>query len=213
MSGDVHVQFDARRSLLEYVSRMLEQETTEALSGYGHIDRISFRVKGTESFGKKVQEAAEANRPYGDPLVEIEDQIAGRVIVFFLQDLAAVEQRLRQVYTTVEATHKQPPKDEEFGYESHHLICLIPPQVQPEGWSGRKDVPKTFEMQVRTLFMHAWAEPQHDLAYKGASDLPKEIRRELAWIAASAWGADQAYGRVWDWQEGSGSGKEEDRQE
>jgi hypothetical protein len=39
-------------------------------------------------------------------------------------------------------------------------------------------------------------------SYKGPADLPKEIRRELAWIAASAWGADHAYKRVWDWQTG-----------
>jgi ppGpp synthetase/RelA/SpoT-type nucleotidyltranferase len=185
---------------------MLQQETVEALRGQTHIDRISFRAKDTESFAKKVERAAEQNRAYDEPLVEIEDQIAGRVIVFFLQDVAAVEERLRQVYTTVETTRRQPQKDEEFGYESHHLICVIPPQVQPDGWAARKDVPKTFELQIRTLFMHAWAEPQHDLAYKGPADLPREIRRELAWIAASAWGADQAYERVWRWQERGKSG-------
>lgn len=48
--------------------------------------------------------------------------------------------------------------------------------------------------------MHAYAEPQHDLSYKAAADLPSEIRRELAWVAASAWGADQAYERVRRWR-------------
>jgi ppGpp synthetase/RelA/SpoT-type nucleotidyltranferase len=57
-------------------------------------------------------------------------------------------------------------------------------------------MPSTFELQIRTLFMHAWAEPQHDMGYKAAQELTREIRRELAWIAASAWGADQAYDRV-----------------
>lgn len=204
MPDDVRAQYDARLPAVKQVAEALEQSTAEALAGFHHIDRISFRVKGTESFAKKVDKALAAGRPYADPFVEIEDQIAGRIIVFFLQDLVAVEARLRQVCTTVEATHKQPAKDEEFGYESHHLICLIPPHVQPAGWSSRRDVPKTFELQVRTLFMHAWAEPQHDFGYKGPADLPKEIRRELAWIAASAWGADHAYERVWNWQTKAG---------
>jgi len=200
MPNDVRAQYDARLPAVKHVAAALEHNTAEALAGFHHIDRISFRVKATESFGTKVEKAIAAGRAYDNPFVEIEDQIAGRVIVFFLQDLTEVEARLRQVYTTVEATHRQPAKDEEFGYESHHLICLIPPHVQPEGWSSLRDVPKTFELQVRTLFMHAWAEPQHDLGYKGPADLPKEVRRELAWIAASAWGADHAYRRVWDWQ-------------
>ena len=205
MPNDIRSQYAARRPLLQQVANSLERETMESLTDFHHIDRICFRVKGTESFGNKVEKATANNRAYTDPFVEIEDQIAGRVIVFFLQDLVAVEARLRHVFSAVEATHKQAAKDEEFGYESYHLICLIPPQVQPQGWSSRQDVPRTFELQIRTLFMHAWAEPQHDLGYKGSSDLPRDIRRELAWIAASAWGADQAYKRVWDWQMGNDS--------
>jgi ppGpp synthetase/RelA/SpoT-type nucleotidyltranferase len=43
---------------------------------------------------------------------------------------------------------------------------------------------------------HAYAEPQHDLAYKPETPPSDEIRRELAWVAASSWGADQALERV-----------------
>lgn len=57
-------------------------------------------------------------------------------------------------------------------------------------------MPETFELQVRTLFMHAWAEPQHNLGYKSPGDLSKEHRRHLAWIAASAWGADRGSRRL-----------------
>jgi len=35
--------------------------------------------------------------------------------------------------------------------------------------------------------MHAWAEPNHNLGYKGPADLTQDQRRHLAWIAASAW--------------------------
>jgi len=46
--------------------------------------------------------------------------------------------------------------------------------------------------------MHAYAEPQHDFAYKRSDELPFETRRELAWIAAMTWGADKAYQRVYE---------------
>jgi ppGpp synthetase/RelA/SpoT-type nucleotidyltranferase len=60
-------------------------------------------------------------------------------------------------------------------------------------WGARDDLPSTFELRVRTIFMHAYAEPQHNIGYKAASELPGQVRRELAWIAASA------YERVRSW--------------
>jgi ppGpp synthetase/RelA/SpoT-type nucleotidyltranferase len=141
------------------------------------------------------------------PLREIEDQIAGRVIVFFRGDLPIVRARLGGTFSEVKWTHRQPPRDAEFGYESDHLICMLPPQAKTDVWEGQEDLPSTFELQLRTVFMHAYSEPQHDLAYKQASDLPSEVRREIAWVAASAWGADQAYDRIMQWHAGESADK------
>jgi putative GTP pyrophosphokinase len=52
--------------------------------------------------------------------------------------------------------------------------------------------------------MHAYAEPQHNIGYKPTGELPRQIKRELAWIAASAWGADQAFERLNAWNEVQG---------
>lgn len=41
--------------------------------------------------------------------------------------------------------------------------------------------------------MHAYAEPQHNLGYKRMKTIPSEINRQLAWVAATSWGADKAY--------------------
>jgi ppGpp synthetase/RelA/SpoT-type nucleotidyltranferase len=54
-------------------------------------------------------------------------------------------------------------------------------------------MPSTFELQIRTLFMHAYAEPQHDFAYKSSAELLRDDRKRLGWIASAAWGADRAY--------------------
>ena len=193
--------YEARQPLLEQVKHALEIETREALSGVDHIDRVSFRVKSARSFAAKACDPR--NRTvYADPFVEIEDQVAGRVLVFFWSDIESVLSRLKETFNEVERTYTRPERDAEFGYESFHLICTIPPQSRPDAWNKREDLPATFELQVRTIFMHAYAEPQHDIGYKGAAELPRDVRRELAWIAASAWGADQAYERVRVWHEG-----------
>lgn len=192
-------RYESRTELLRLLAANLERETRGALEGVPHVDRVYYRVKGTKSFAEKAQDPKN-NPPYEDPLVEIEDQVAGRVLVFFLGDIPLVLAELSRNFTQVESARRKPEKDEEFGYESHHLICMIPPQAKPEEWSNLTDLPTTFELQVRTLFMHAWAEPQHDLEYKTSHDLPPEIRKELFWVAASSWGADQAFERIVQWQ-------------
>ena len=201
MADALAVAYEANQILLTAASRLLEEEVREAMSSLKHVDRIAFRVKLTKSFIDKARDP-KVSPPYTDPLVEVEDQIAGRVIVFALPDIDRVVERLANTFSFIESSRRRPAKDDEFGYESHHLICMIPPQVQTSDWRARAEtLPNTCEIQIRTLFMHAWAEPQHDLSYKSPTELPYDTRRELAWIAASAWGADQAFKRVRDWEE------------
>jgi ppGpp synthetase/RelA/SpoT-type nucleotidyltranferase len=195
----IKAAYQEREPLLAETATLLEQEVRAALQDVEHIDRISCRAKSSKSFLEKAFDPA--NEPgYTDPLREIEDQVAGRVIVFFLGDIPTVREKLRKAFTPVEYRKRRPARDEEFGYESEHLICIVPPQVKTPGWLKCDDMPNTFELQIRTIFMHAYAEPQHDTAYKSSSDLPSHIRRELAWIAAASWGADQAYERFALWR-------------
>lgn len=195
MPNDLATEYESRIPLLVAAMGNIENELAEALKDVPHIDRVTFRLKGTKSFVEKATNPA--NEPsYIEPLVEVEDQIAGRVIVFFLDDIEVVAQRIEAAFDTIEHSIRRPLRDEEFGYESEHRICMIRAHHRPAGWDDREDLPTTFELQVRTIFMHAYAEPQHDFAYKRKEDLPRRTVRELAWVAASAWGADQAYVRV-----------------
>lgn len=187
--------YSVRFPLLQTTARNLEKKVRDDLAQLDHIDRVTFRAKGLDSFVEKVLER-KVDPPYNHPLTEVEDQMAGRILVFFLSDIEAVRSRMEEVFTFVESSRREPQKDAEFGYESHHAVCVIPPEVKPNGWAEQADMPNTFELQIRTLSMHAWAEPQHDIGYKSVDDLSREDRRELAWIAASIWGADQAFERV-----------------
>lgn len=190
-NGDWAEPYRDRLPLLEALRASLEPALVEALVDVGHIDRITSRVKAEESFARK----AGADR-YTEPLEEVEDQVAGRVLVYFESDIARVTARLNDRFNPVEDFRHEPARDEEFGYLTHHLIMVIPDHLKPAGWETMDPMPTTFEVQIRTLFMHAYAEPQHGLAYKAPEDLPKDLRRQLAWIAASAWGADRAYEEV-----------------
>lgn len=203
--------FARRRPLLEGVAESLCDlaETGLATFDHHHVDRIYFRAKSIESFVNKVRKRSAAAAAgevrdgvpvvaYRSPLTQVEDQVGGRVLVFFQHDIEPVVRLLLTTFNAVEMQDKTPPKDAEFGYESTHLVCYIPDQIRPPVWGSESQMPDTFELQVRTLFMHAWAEPQHDLGYKGPGDLTKQQKKRLAWVAASAWGADRGLGDLWD---------------
>ena len=204
---EIRCTYEARRQLLKQLAAALQRETERVLSGIAHIDRIDFCVKPTESFVRKVLYRRSEHR-YKNPFVEIDDQVRCRIVVFSLQDLRVVSERLTDAFSIKESSFRSPRKDEEFGYESHHLICAIPLSPRPESWNEYPDMPEAFEFQLRTLFMHAWAEQQHELVYKGNGGLPHEMRKVIAWAAASVWAVDREIARIWDWQrhrEGSGN--------
>ncbi len=184
--------YGVRRGMLDALRDALEDKAREALDGVPHIDRISFRVKEGASFARKCLPVGKP-APYRDPLVEVEDQVAGRVLVLFSHDLKLVEQELLRWFTgSVEVTKKRPERVTEFGYETDHSILVIDEHLKPEGWYEAGSMPTTFELQIHTLFMHAGAEPQHDLRYKG-SGLANDHQRMLAWVASSAWGDDRMF--------------------
>jgi putative GTP pyrophosphokinase len=187
-----------RLPMLQDTANELDRLTRLVLEGYSHahIDRVAFRVKSLSGFVSKVRNRV-AQPPYSEPLAQVEDQIGGRVLVFFEHDIDPVSQLLERTFVRVESRFHTPERDEEFGYQSHHLVCLIPDHAKTSSWSSEPSMPETFELQVRTLFMHAWAEPQHNLGYKSSGELTPDQRRLLAWVAASAWGADRGLEDAW----------------
>ena len=124
--------------------------------------------------------------------------VAGHIIVYFLSDIDPVSTVTRELWQAIELSHKEPERDAEFGYESWHQVFIIPDHLKPDGWTDLHDMPATFEVQIRTLFMHAYAEPQHDFGYKSADELSRDQRRRLGWIASAAWGADRAFQEIVD---------------
>jgi len=188
-------RYAERLPLLEQLAENLERELRRHFEEQAHVDRISFRVKGRDSFLDKVFERR-VELGNAEPLIEVEDQVAGRILVLFISDVEPARAHVERLLTPVEAQERRPERYNEFDYESFHAVYGVPVQLKPVGWDQRDDLPRTFELQIRTLFQHAYAEPQHDMAYKPETPPTDVIRRELAWVAASSWGADQAIERV-----------------
>ncbi|MBA3393277.1 MAG: hypothetical protein H0T89_11565 [Deltaproteobacteria bacterium] len=192
--------FARRYLLLQRLAENVEAHVRDVvLRGVDHVDRVYFRAKDAKSFAKKAHALDETGtRKYELPFEDIEDQVAGRVLVFFRRDIDVISDKLNVAFNRAEQVRKQPLRHDAFAYESQHFVFIIPPHLVPPGWAGLDAKPTTFEMQVRTLFMHAWAEPEHDISYKAKVELTHEERRKLAWAASSAWGGDAIFEQVLD---------------
>ncbi|MHA1796000.1 MAG: GTP pyrophosphokinase [Promethearchaeota archaeon] len=180
-------------SFLQIIANNLEDMLREYLVNLPRIDRISARAKEPEKFEEKANRKKDDNSLiYNFPLTEIQDQIGARIIVFYRNDIEPVEEIINNYFQHIEEKEITPESNWEFGYFGKHFILALPMDVVPNG-IGRDEVPHFFELQIKTLFQHAWSEANHDLGYKPINKLNNDQQRKLAFAAAQAWGADQIF--------------------
>ena len=190
---------NAYRSLhdevLTSVAASLKSYLDEVLSGKARVDAISTRAKTPASFANKaLKQDSDGNLKYSNPFVQIQDQIGARITVLFLSDFPKVKAAIEDYFHAIEWTKKEPESDMEFNYFGEHYVLKIPDDAIPEGLEDR--TPEFFELQIKTLFQHAWSETSHDIGYKAPRPLNSMERRKMALSAAQAWGADQIFNEL-----------------
>jgi putative GTP pyrophosphokinase len=202
MMESLLVEYEERyKTILIPVAESLERLVVDHLRGptsLPRIDRVSVRAKTAKSFMDKARKTTGSGAPrYTDPIGQIQDQIGARIIAFYKSDVAAVCERVMKFFSRAEQQAKEPESEWEFGYFGMHFILALPGDAVPREIS-RSDAPPLFELQVRTLFEHAWSESEHDLVYKAPAPLTRDQLRRCAFTAAQAWGADRVFQELFD---------------
>lgn len=186
------VYAERREKILEPVSRRLLKLLTDYFLSEPRIDRIATRAKTVLSFVEKAQKQIDGVPVYSDPLNQIQDQIGSRIITFYRSDVERVAALVLKYFRPIEDQLIVPDRDSEFGYFGRHFVLFCPSDVlDPE--NDRDDAPKVFELQIKTLYQHAWSEANHDLGYKESAALTSEEKRRVAFTAAQSWGADTIF--------------------
>ena len=180
-------RFDA---VLNPLASAIEDQLREIFQPEPRIDRITARPKSVERFLAKAHAVVDGKPKYSEPLRQIQDQIGARIITFYRSDVDRVAAIVKKYYRPIESKDVIPESEWEFGYFGRHFVLLVPSEVI--GSSIDKILmPQFFELQIKTLFQHAWSEANHDLGYKpGATPLTSDAKRRLAFTSAQAWGAD-----------------------
>jgi putative GTP pyrophosphokinase len=146
--------------------------------------RVDYRVKSRDSAERKLaRKAAEEGRPRST--ATLTDLLGIRVITYFRDEVDAVARVIERelIIDPENSVDKRGVLDaDRFGYLSLHYVAeLSPGQVRlpayPE-FSGIK-----FEIQIRSILQHAWAEIEHDLGYKTEAAVPRAVRRRFSRLA------------------------------
>lgn len=188
---DIQGIYTERYPILNQVAeRIQDQLRNEILIGVPHIDYISSRAKGIESFVQKALKSKEdGTRKYSDPFNQIQDQIGIRVVVYFLTDVEVVKEKVLSNYIPVENIIVGDDNPTQFSYQGQHFVFHVPIGIR----ETVKCPVSFFELQVHTLYQHAWAAANHDIGYKKKGELTELEQRKLAWAAAQSWGVDRIF--------------------
>ncbi|MCK5245319.1 hypothetical protein KAR02_00360 [Candidatus Bipolaricaulota bacterium] len=152
------------------------------------VASIEARAKTIDSFGDKALEAADGNPnspKYQDPLADIIDLAAARVITFFLDTLSEVDTIIAAEFAILERIDKSALlllREEKLGYQSvHYIVQLRANRAALPEYSRFRSLKA--EIQVRTVLQHAWAEIEHDIQYKSIETIPVAVRRRFLALA------------------------------
>ncbi|MCW3988846.1 MAG: hypothetical protein NWE88_02085 [Candidatus Bathyarchaeota archaeon] len=154
---------------------------------------ISGRTKSLGSYIRKARK-----EKYSDPQSEIFDMSGIRIILYTNSGVKKAR-KLVEKYFSLHPEHTVDKSVElgvdRMGYRSLHCVGKFDKKrAELPEYSSFRDT--YFEIQIRTILQHAWAEFEHDRNYKFSGVLPDIIKRRLSIIAGTLELTDNEFDKI-----------------
>jgi ppGpp synthetase/RelA/SpoT-type nucleotidyltranferase len=147
------------------------------------VASIESRIKEERSLAGKL---ALKGAKY-ESLADITDIFGMRIITFYTDDVdkvASAVDRLFEIDWDNSVDKRKLLEVDSFGYLSLHYVCRSP------------GFPYRFEVQMRTILQHAWANMNHDTGYKSGVEIPVEYHRNMNRLAGMLELVDEQFSRI-----------------
>lgn len=155
------------------------------------IHNTSYRVKSEKSLTGKIAKKIDKYRDIND----ITDVVGLRVITYYESDVDLVAKVIEDNFNVDldnSIDKRKAHEPDRFGYLSlHYVISLSEDRAQLAEYKDFVGI--RFELQIRTLLQHVWAEIEHDLGYKSDFEIPRQFRRKFSRIASILEDVDESF--------------------
>lgn len=191
------LEYDEQSAVMAQLGPRLRQLVEELLLENSlRTHSVTFRVKGKQSLRDKV---ARSEGKY-QRLRDVTDVLGIRIITYFPDEVDTVARVVEDEFEIdpEESVDKRSLLDpDRFGYLSLHYIARLPIKRR-ELTEYRRFEECRFEVQIRSILQHAWAEIEHDLGYKSEKAIPRPVRRRFFRLAGLLEIADMEFTSIRD---------------
>jgi putative GTP pyrophosphokinase len=181
MTADFDTEYEVSAAIMRPLGVKLEGLIEDLLRAEKiRYHSVKARVKDKESCERKLQRS-DTERSFSS----LTDVLGVRIITYFRDDVDAAAKVIEREFfiDTPNSVDKSAILDpDRFGYLSIHYISQLA-DTRANLPENRAYKGKNFEIQIRSITQHAWAEIEHDLGYKSEAAVPKTIRRRFSRLA------------------------------
>jgi putative GTP pyrophosphokinase len=196
MMDDFNAEYVRLTTPLRVFGPIVEQLVKQVLKANNiNFHSVTHRVKDADTTLRKINKS-DSRRAIGS----LTDMLGMRIITYFRDDVDEVAKIIEQEFSIDQenSIDKRAILDpDRFGYLSMHYIVKLS--------SGRATLAEyrafaeiNFEIQIRSILQHAWAEIEHDLGYKSEAAVPRGTRRSFSRLAGLLELADDEFTRIRD---------------
>ncbi|WP_186378200.1 GTP pyrophosphokinase family protein [Yersinia rochesterensis] len=179
--SEILIEYDKLKPTYEsYSKAMMSLISSLLLSHDINIHSISVRVKERRSLELKV----DAKGGY-EKISDITDVVGLRIISHYADEVDLIANVIEQEFFIDRENSidkRESLGTDKFGYLSlHYIVTIYEARSKLTEYKEFKDI--KFEIQVRSILQHTWAEIEHDIGYKSEAGIPAHMKRKFSRLA------------------------------